>query len=282
MVRGQLRPRTWSVTLSSGVDASRCEGAAARGWRECTPALQRGPVLARALAVDGGWVGATCAVSSPAPTSAAGAARLPEKLGGAVQRGCSRRSLRTADSARRCKVRQDGGVECVVPCAGAARAPARVSAGSLACSRAGVDRAGVCPCGLASQMLDQPNKLQSVVMNQQHGQVCVCSICPLLAPVVLGVFLCATPRTRAVMRSQLGGLSASTRPRPCLVSACARMSLCTYAHAKHTQTLASHTHSLPLSFSLSVCTSSAPEFACVRACERANTCIPDHTHAMHT
>ena len=149
-------------------------------------------------------------------------------------------------------VRQDGGVGRVVPCAGAARAPARVSAGSLACSRAGVDRAGVCPCGLASQMLDQPNKLQSVVMNQQHGQVCVCSICPLLVPVVLGVFLCATPQTRAVMRLQLGGLSASTRPRPCLVCARARMPPCTHAHAKHTQTLASHTLSLPLSFSLSL------------------------------
>ncbi len=51
-----------------------------------------------------------------------------------------------------------------------------------------------CPCGLDSQMLDQPNKLQSVVMNQQHGQVCVCSICPLLVPVVLRVFLFTAPQ----------------------------------------------------------------------------------------
>ena len=45
-------------------------------------------------------------------------------------------------------------------------------------------------------MLDQPNKLQSVVMNQQHGQVCVCCMFLLfcvLGPVVLGVFPPATP-----------------------------------------------------------------------------------------
>ena len=46
------------------------------------------------------------------------------------------------------------------------------------------------------QMLDHPNKLQSVVMNQQHGQVCVFCMFLLscvLSPVVLRVFSPATP-----------------------------------------------------------------------------------------
>ena len=49
-------------------------------------------------------------------------------------------------------------------------------------------------------MLDQPNKLQSVVMNQQHGQVCVCCMFLLLCVLVPGL-LGVLPTRHALQRA---------------------------------------------------------------------------------